>query len=253
MALLPTSARNGSFTIAIDGAWDIEDLLALSEAFAESYGYFYALVATDEEAAKKIHETIQKRFWSGDVESKRFGNMLYRMIPQGDALKLKSFSYASPGSLTLLGILPALYMAARVAKAWAAAGNDLLELWQKVEDFFEKRRKRKKQNKDVVLDDAMVTDVDEARGLVLLVGEKLGFDALSAERVIDITGNPITALKYMVALANEARKLTALENSGLLKLPATPAGQMPLGQAPKKGMRRGIQVETIKRRTPKKR
>jgi hypothetical protein len=210
-------------------------------------------VVTEEEAARKIHEIIQKRFWSGDVETRRFGKLLYQMVPDADALKLRSFSYASHGTLTLLGILPALWMAARVARAWLAAGNDLVVLWEKVDKFFEKRRRLRKPTKTVTLDAAMGRDVDEARELVFAVGERLGFDALSTDRIIDITGNPITALKYMVALANEARKLTELEKGGLLKLPAPPSGPLKLGHAPKKGMRGGVQVETVKRRGTKKR
>src|SRR4051812_31903305 len=132
MAPEPPTSRVGAFTIEVDGAWDIEDLLALSEAFSQSYGFFYALVVTDAEASKRIHETIQKRFWSGEVESRHFGKLLYRMIPDADALKLKSFNYSSPGALTLMGILSALWMAARVARAWAAAGSDLVDLWAKV-------------------------------------------------------------------------------------------------------------------------
>jgi hypothetical protein len=74
MATEPASSRIGTFTLSVDGYWDIQDLLALSEAFSESYGYFYPLVVTDEEAAKRIHELIQKRFWSGDIETVALGN-----------------------------------------------------------------------------------------------------------------------------------------------------------------------------------
>ena len=108
MTLEPTSSRIGTFSIEVDGSWDIEDLLALGEAFAESGGYFYALVVTDEEAAKRIHEAIQKRFWSGEIETRRFGKLLYSMVPEPDALKLRSFSYASQGMLTLADTARAL-------------------------------------------------------------------------------------------------------------------------------------------------
>jgi hypothetical protein len=252
MPLEPSSSRISTFTIQVDGSWDIEDLLALSEAFSESYGYFYPLVVTDEEAGKRIHDLIQKRFWSGEVETRRFGKVLYGMIPDGDSLKLKSFNYASSGALTVMGILSALWMAARVARAWAATGSDLIDLWAKVDKFFDRRKKLKRPTRSVSLDAEMSRDVDDARDLVFAVGERLGFDALSVERLIDITGNPITALKYMVALGSEARKLSTLEQEGLLTLPTPPAGPMALGRAPPRARRTGVQVETVKRRSAKK-
>jgi hypothetical protein len=45
--MAPTT-RIGIIRIEIDGYWDIEDLLALSESLAESYGLFYPLVAAED-------------------------------------------------------------------------------------------------------------------------------------------------------------------------------------------------------------
>ncbi|PBB31107.1 hypothetical protein [Mesorhizobium sp. WSM3882] len=44
-------------------------------------------------------------------------------------------------------------------------------------------------------------------------------DEESTERIVAIVGNPVSALKFLVAMCNEARKLSALEREGLLKLP----------------------------------
>jgi hypothetical protein len=174
------------------------------------------------------------------------------MIPDADALKLRSFSYASPGALTLVGLLPALWMAAKVAKAWLSAASDLVSLWEKVDKFFQRSPKRRRSGRQTEVDDVLKLDVDEARGLVFAVGTGLGFDDLSVERLIEISGNPITALKLLVALGNEARKLTNLQRQNLIKLPAAPDTTLALGVKPSRRTRQGVPVQVQRsRRKPK--
>jgi hypothetical protein len=91
----------------------------------------------------------------------------------------------------------------------------------------------------------MVIGSDEARALCFEIGENLGFDPLSCERIIAVVGNPIAALKYLVAAGNEGRKLADLQKADLLRFPETDVS-VPI-QPPKGGDRRGrsgILVET---------
>jgi hypothetical protein len=105
----------GSVTIAVDGDWDIQDLLALSESMSESYGLFYPLVATDEETRGRLQDLLRKQFWSGDIETRHFGRYIYRSIPRDVSLRIKSFHYSSPGSIEFVGHLGALLLLSRVA------------------------------------------------------------------------------------------------------------------------------------------
>lgn len=224
-------------------------MLALAEAFSETYGMFYPLVVTDAQAADRIHSIIQKKFWSGEIETSNLGKYLYGMIPDSDALKVKSFRYASPGALELVGWLSVLWAAARAARAWIATSSELLDLWKKADAFFAKKKSLRKAPRKNALDDEMTVDVEEARKLAFQVGNCIGFDNAAVERIIEISGNPITALKYLVAIANEARKLTELERSGLVKLPPIPDNAA-LILGPTTGRRaRGVKVETIKNRS----
>jgi exosome complex RNA-binding protein Rrp42 (RNase PH superfamily) len=50
--------------------------------------------------------------------------------------------------------------------------------------------------------------------------EALGLTQKQMDHMIDLTGNPISALKLAVMLAAETRKLVALEEHGKIKLPA---------------------------------
>jgi hypothetical protein len=127
--------KTGVVRIVVDGDWDMEDLRSLSESMSESYGLLYPLVATDEEVRSRLQDLIRKQFWSGDMQSRHFGQCLYKSIPKDETLRLKSFHYSSLGAMELAGYLGAVLLAARVAKAWIAAGGDFIDLWAKSRNF----------------------------------------------------------------------------------------------------------------------
>lgn len=213
------ASRIGVLRLEVDGDWDIDDLLALSEGLAEAYGLFYPLVAPDEQVRDRLHDLLRKQFWSGDFETRHFGRYLYRSVPKEDGLRIRSFSYASPGAMEIVCVLAVLLMLSRVVRSWIQTGDDFIELWKKVDGFFEKRKSLRRPPKRLDLDDGLALSSDEARTLVFEVGDGLGFDVISCERLIDILGNPIAALKFLVAAGNEGQKLARLERAGLLRLP----------------------------------
>jgi hypothetical protein len=244
-----TSSQIGIVKIPVDGAWDIADLRNLSESLSETYGLFYPLVVQDEDTRERLQEFVRKQFWSGDIETRHFGQRLYRNIPNDDGLKLKSFRYASPGLMELSGVLTVLLLLSRVARSWIATGGAGIDLWKKVDDFFAKRKQLRKPSKKFEMSDELADNSDDARELVFDVGKQLGFDDASCNTLINVTGNPISALKYLVAAAVEARKLADLQSSGLLELPVS---NEPISiQGPKglqKRTRGGVPVETTTRR-----
>jgi len=66
------------------------------------------------------------------------------------------------------------------------------------------------------------SDIDEARALCFEYGKELGFTKARIEKMIDLTGNPISTLRLLTNLAVEARRMVKLENAGKLKLPKAP-------------------------------
>jgi hypothetical protein len=246
--------KTGVVRIVVDGDWDMEDLRSLSESMSESYGLLYPLVATDEEVRSRLQDLIRKQFWSGDMQSRHFGQYLYKSIPKDETLRLKSFHYSSLGAMELAGYLGAVLLAARVAKAWIAAGGDFIDLWAKIEKFFDSRKSLRKPARKIELDDDIVLGSDEARKLVFDVGARLGFDPVSCEKLVEIVGNPISALKFLVAIGNEGRKLATLQENGLLQLPQPGSDAIVLqGAGDKHGRRKGgVQVVRKVRRKPAK-
>jgi len=216
---MATRSTIGTIRISIDGDWDISDLGALSDSLAETYGLFYPLVAPDEVLRERLHDSLRKTFWSGDTDMRFVGSRLYRSIPGEESLKLKSFHYSSPGHLEIMGVLAVLYLMGRVAKMWTLVGDHIFELWVKVDKYFSDRRHLRRPRKSFELDKNMSLDSDEARALVFEIGGRLGFSDESCDALIGVIGNPISALKFLVVVGREGRKLANLQAEGKLTLP----------------------------------
>jgi hypothetical protein len=151
--------------------------------------------------------------------------------------------------LEIGGVLTCLLLLAKVARE-IKGGGELLKLWDQADKFFEKRRHLRRPKRETALDEDMVLSSDEARKLCFEIGEKLGFDPISCDTLIAIVGNPIAALKYLVAAGNEGRKLARLQQDNLLRLPD--AGETTPIRSARSGQRRGprgVLVESKGRRT----
>ncbi|MDO9413821.1 MAG: hypothetical protein Q7T81_14735 [Pseudolabrys sp.] len=246
-------SRLGELRIPVDGEWDMEDLKQVSEGLSDTYGLFYPLVAEDEVVRERLQDALRDTFWSGNMDSRFLGERLYRQIPRDESLKLRSFHYSSPGAMTLAGVLSVLLLMAGVATAWIKVGSNFIDLWDKVEKFFKERKHLQKPGKETELDDAMMLDSDEARGLVFEVGGQLGFTDKSCEVLIGVVGNPISALKFLVCVGREGRKLSTMQREGKLALPAPPHEGIELRSSAtaKKRMKGRVEVEIKKSRKPK--
>ncbi|WP_143749204.1 hypothetical protein [Mesorhizobium sp. WSM3882] len=164
----------GTIEISVDGAWDIQDLFHLSESLTESYGYFLPLVAQEDDVRAQLHSIVQGQFWRGDIETRRFGLFLYRQIPKGEGLRIKSFHYSSPGTLVLVGVLSALLLAARVASKWVDSFEKLFDLYAKIDKYFQARKRLVKPSRKTEIDDQTGLDLDEARVLLFELADCLG-------------------------------------------------------------------------------
>lgn len=243
----------GTVSFEMDGEWDMEDLRSVSESLADAYGLFYPLVAEDEVVRDRLQNSLRSTFWSGDVESQLIGQRLYRQIPREDSLRLKSFHYSSPGTMTVLGVLAVLGMMATVGLAWIRLGDRFIDLWKKVDEFFEKRKALRRPKREFELDNALIEGSDEARALVFDIGVSLGFGHKACETLITVTGNPIAALKFLVVVGREGRKLATLQRQGKLTLPAPSSEEVEIRKSATTREREKTTVERVRQgmRKPK--
>jgi hypothetical protein len=242
------TSRIGTLTITVDGEWDIEDLREVSESLSEAYGLFYPLVAADEVVRERLQDSLRNTFWSGNADSRYIGERLYRQIPKEESLKLKSFHYSSPGAMEIMGVLAVLLLMAKVTGAWVRVGDGFLELWKKVDKFFDDRKHLRRPKKQFELDEELALSADDARTLVFDIGGRLGFTHKACEVLIATVGNPIAALKFLVVVGKEGRKMATLQQEGKLALPPPTSEDIEMQPSASTKRRKG-QVEVVRNRT----
>lgn len=208
----------GSIRFEMGGEWDIDDLGSLSGSLRLTYAYFYWLYQAPDSIEPRVRSMFARYFWSGEYIGDRFSQDLYYHIPTEHRLRLGSIHYSSPGWLELVGSLPVLVGLAFCARAWIGTADKALDLFTKIDKFFEERKLRKIA-KSFNLTQISPQAIDEAHGLCFDFGAFLGFDNRQIESMIELTGNPISTLRLLVSLSKESRRMAELETRGKLKLP----------------------------------
>lgn len=206
------------FRFEMGGEWDIDDLESLSAALRLSYAYFYWITVDPEVMEPRVRSMFSRYFWSGEYIGDRFAQDLYYHIPAEYRLRIASIHYSSPGWLEVLGAIGVIQALAFCARAWIHNAEKVFDLFTKINRYFEDRKLRRIE-KLVSLDDIRPEFIDEARALCFEFGKVLGLDEKQAIQMIELTGNPISTLRLMVALSNESKRLIELQKAGKLKVP----------------------------------
>jgi len=202
----------------LGGEWDIEDLSSFSTSIRYAYAYFYWISANPDSIDPAVARKIEKYFWNSHYKGDKFAEELYLSIPDEHSLRISSIYYNSPGWIEFLGYVSALTLLGKCAKTWVEAGDKFMDFIEKVEDFFNERRDLASQRK-IALDERHSSDIDTARQHCLSLGNLMGFTPTQVDSIVKLTGNPISGLKLMVALARENRRIADLERAKKLHIP----------------------------------
>lgn len=203
----------------MNGEWDIDDLDSLTSSFRLTYAYFYWISRDPYLIDPTVKHGIQRNFWSGEFNRDRYADNLYHRIPPADRLRLASIHFASPGWIEILGDRSVMMLLGAAVTSWIVAADKAFELFRKIEDYFE-QRKLKKIPHNLSLDEIDGAAIDEARSMCFEYGTSLGFSEDKIEGIIEIAGNPIAALRVLVAISTETRRVDQLQQAGKLSLPS---------------------------------
>ena len=207
-----------SLRFEMNGEWDLGDLGHLTGSLKLTYAYFYWISVAPERMPAQLKTLFARYFWSGQYIGDRFAEQLYWEIPNHDRVRLKSIEYHSPGWMEIAGAAGALTSIAVAVRTWADAFEKVLDLMTRIGKFFDDRKLRSIPNK-LSLDKIGGRTVDDARRLCFEIGRLLGFEQARIEEMIELTGNPISTLRLLVSLANEARRIDDLAKAKKLTLP----------------------------------
>jgi hypothetical protein len=204
----------------MDGEWDLGDLNALASTLKITYAYFYWSGVSKEAMPQEVVSLISRYFWSGEYIGERFAERLYWNIPESDRTRLKSIEYHSPGWIEIAAASGlALNGLAIAAKNWIETGEKALDFIERVRDFFRKRNLEKIERR-FSLGSIDGASLDVARAMCFEAGRMLELPDTQVENIIEITGNPISALRMLMTMAGTARNTGDLASKGKLKLSA---------------------------------
>jgi hypothetical protein len=212
----PEQAR---FKVNMDGEWDLDDLRTLTTSIRLAYAYFYWALQEPLYVDQTVRGGLSRYFWTGEYVGDRFAQTLYDHIPEKKRLKLVSIHYASPGWMELAGFVPVIMGLGWVTRIWIKNFDQAFDLFKKVDNYFSERKLRDLR-KTGSIKDIDGDFIDEARTLCFEYGRYLGLKDKEIENVITLVGNPIAALRLLVAMSSEARRLHELEAHGKISLPA---------------------------------
>jgi hypothetical protein len=211
--LAPTKVK-----IYVDGEWDIDDLFYFVETFRDGYSLFYHL-ASPENMDLATRDRFRTEFWSGSFAiSSAFIDRLHNRLPKERQLRVVEIKYASPGWFTFAGVLVALRALVGVLRVWVKFADEAFELYKKIDDWFEAKKLKRVAN-NFNAEQFPSSSVNEATDLCYEFGDLMGLDRRFIENTIDVTGNPISALRLLASLAKEARRIDTLVAQGKLRLP----------------------------------
>jgi hypothetical protein len=210
--------EHGQLRILMDGDWDLDDLRSLTSTIRLSYAYFYWVHQDPVFVDSVVRAGIQKYFWSGEYIGDRFAQTLYDHIPGKSHLRLVSIHFASPGWIELAGYLPVIAALGWVARIWIKNFDQAIEVFRKVDGYFAERKLRDLRRTGSI-NDIDGKFIDEARALCFEYGRYLGLPDERIDGIITLTGNPISALRLLVSISSEARRLYKLQEQGKIKLP----------------------------------
>lgn len=205
----------------IRGDWEVDDFESLFSSIRGPYAYFYWACMPADKVDPIVRSQIQSKFWSTDSVPSRLEHSFYERIPHEGRLRVASIHFASPGWVEVTAFSAALLLLGKAVNEWIKAMDSGFDLLKKVQDFFEKRQLRKVPPR-FSLSDIDGATVDEARELCFEVGKSLSFEDRAVESLIDLAGNPISALRLLIRLSVDVRNVHKLKQSGRLTLPEAP-------------------------------
>lgn len=215
---MPRLAR---LKMEIGGEWEINEFETLFSTIRGTYAYFYWISTPAERVDPIVRSQIQSRFWSTERLPERLEYSFYERIPHEGRLKIASIQFASPGWVEIAAIASVLLLVGKTTNVWIKAIDSGIDLLKKIDNFFEER-KLKKVSQSFSLSNIDGITIDEARALCFEIGKHLSLTDEVIESMVSLAGNPISALRLMVRLSAEARRVHGLTISGRLILPESP-------------------------------
>ena len=137
--------------------------------------------------------------------------------------------------IEIAAVVSVLGLVARVVRAWVRTFDYIVGLLDKIDKYRDQRRRANLRRERTAQEEAI--NLQEGRDFVFELGKSLGFTQESCNTLLEVAGGPIGALKLLVAVARQGRRLAELQQQGKLLFAEATSNQRQL-PSPRKGRKR---------------
>lgn len=207
---------DGSYRIAIDQRWSLDDLYVFSRNFEQAYFLAYSfLPELPRQAVGRVEDAFRKFPWRGGYSAVNFYNQL--QVASQHRPTIRSIQYASPGILDLALLLPAAFTIGQLVRSIAKSIEVSNSTYHRVMTDLQERKllRLKVRETELQLSKVEAKVIEEHAETMARL---LGFD--SHRQLTERTGNPFFTLKILLSYYRRLRTLAKFEVSGKARLPA---------------------------------
>lgn len=205
-----TPPTEGTYSIQIDGEWELSDLYIFPRTFEQTYYLFYPLLPIhDEWDSERIDHAYSSFPWQGGYSAVNF-------TPRGQRPELISFNYASPGAMELALILGVAIAVGRIVKSVASSINEVNTTYSNIIKGMQERKIMRIEGRRKTLN-LRKEEAEFVEKSLSAMARILGFRNISD--INERTGNPYVSLKILLSLYRRVRTLAEYERKGKADFP----------------------------------
>lgn len=210
-------ARDGTYTIGLDGDWSLRDFYELPHAFGQVYAFHYALVS---DAEVRDRDRLALAFasypWRGGYSAVNFYIALASQVPKGVRPKVNSVHYGSPGWLEMRLLLSAAVSVGVTVAVLVKSASAINSVYTEIYEGLQRRKLLK---------------LEAERYHLQLAAEQIEFVERSYQSMIKAIGlenvaqleklaeNPLTRLKILLSYYRRVKILADYAAKGKASFP----------------------------------
>jgi len=199
----------GSYKIALDGQWTLDDFYQLPHTFAQVYAFHYAFHSDAEvRNPARLARAFADYPWGGGYTVLNFYRAISSQIPEELRPIVRSIQKSSPGFMDLALLVAAATAIGRVVKVVVQSADSIHTLYEKIhKGLYERKLLRIKTGKKQL--QLLQDEMEFVKASTEQLAKVLDFQKL--EQLHELTENELISLKILLSYYRQIRILSDYE------------------------------------------
>ena len=202
--------RCGSYSIAIDGEWLVQDFSDFFHYYNEVYSLYFLLLSPTIDPGRTM-ELMSRYPWKGGYSAVNFYDDIYVAMGKSNRPKVTAIQFASPGTVDLLLWLGVATLVAKIVNQMAKTGHVINDLYHSIYTSLQKRKLLSLDVRERELDISQ-RELEFIKSTYREFSKAL--QVPDPEKFLATAPNPLAALKILLSLYRRVKKLTEFQVKG---------------------------------------